>query len=102
MQVLRPKCILVSHNGLLTIDESTACLDSSLYWAEEIRHRIVTGYLAGKLEEELADEFKQICFCADISRIQIEDSFLINARHMVSMLARECATTHNSKMQALQ
>ncbi len=81
--------ILFPHDGLA--DETFSCsfLDRALYWSEEIRRRVIEGYLAGKSEEQLVDEFKQQYFYAALNRVQIEEAFLLNARHMVSMLIQE-------------
>ncbi len=93
MRALKPCHILVPHNGLLNEESSATYLGEALYWAREIKNRVVSGYRDGKTEEELVTEFKQLYFYASISRLQVEEAFLLNARIMVSMLLKECLTT---------
>lgn len=89
IQRLPVRRILFPHDGLADETFSRGFLERALFWNEEIRRRVIVGYRNGKTEEELVDEFKQLYFYADLSRLQIEEAFLLNARHMVSMLIKE-------------
>ena len=90
IQALRPRMLLIPHNGLYMEETPDVFFQHALFWAERIKNMVVDYYRRGASKETIIQVFKSIYFYQKIGRQQIEEAFLLNASIMVRMLLREC------------
>ena len=90
IQALRPRTLLIPHNGLYMEETPDEFFQQSLFWAERIKNMVVDYYRRGASKETIIQVFKSIYYYQKIGRQQIEEAFLLNASIMVRMLLREC------------
>jgi len=95
---LDPEDILLSHTGLLQgEDNCREFLINSLYWAQELRRRILDGYKAGATVEELTDRCIALFSQYDKQQGKLEKAIRLNASITVPMLIREYLSETETK-----
>lgn len=81
---------LVPHFGELHGQDVTDFFKNALYWAQEVKNRVIAGYQMGKSVEELAQDFKALFYTPKQASMQSEPAFMTNVRHKIPMILKEC------------
>lgn len=80
---------LMPHYGEIHGDAVKKFFKDALYWTEYVKDMIVSGHLAGKTDEELVQQYKEMFYTKCQAIKQSEAAFLINVRHKIPMIIRE-------------
>ncbi len=87
-----PKHMLMPHYGGILHGKQCDCFfEDALFWAVEMKNRVLAGYAAGKDLNGLILDAKQWIYVGVYAENQPEPAFDLNAGITVRMLLRECA-----------